>query len=485
MTQGRNGKSVSKKFVTFYGLFIDTPRFGAVRIRENTAVGVCLDPSEPSQYGRIQFIVEGSEDPLEETLKFIASLTEKDIEIVTTKQFSKVNFFFPGFIDTHIHASQYPNAGILGNDSTLLDWLNKYTFPTESALKNLKLANNVYNKIIKRTLTNGTTTATYFTTIDINASKLMAKLCSINGQRAMIGKVCMDSNSPDYYIESTQESIDSLLQLIDFLRNDLQDPKIKPIVTPRFAPSCSRELMTEIGNIAQSNNLHIQTHLSENSNEIQWVKDLFPECLSYTDVYEKYKILYHKTVLAHCVHLTEQEIQLIISKNSGIAHCPISNTSLASGRCPVKRLYKSGIHKIGLGTDVSAGYSPSILMSARNAYAVSRHIAIDDENANDAKLSTLDCLYLATVGGAKVLDMEYEIGSFETGKFFDCQEIDLMSKNSTIDIFDWQLQARDLSNETEHLPLAFDYENIIGKWFFNADDRNVVSVWVNGNKIKI
>ncbi|CAB4255957.1 similar to Saccharomyces cerevisiae YDL238C GUD1 Guanine deaminase, a catabolic enzyme of the guanine salvage pathway producing xanthine and ammonia from guanine [Maudiozyma barnettii] len=480
---------VKKTFITFYGTFVDTPEFGSLRIRKDTAVGVCMDVSIPDKFGKIQFIVEDCKDPLKITLQYDSSLIEENIQIVvhSTNYDNHINtFFFPGFIDTHIHASQYPNCGILGNDSTLLDWLNKYTFPTEAALSHLPYAEKVYDKVVSRTLANGTTTATYFTTIDLEASKIMAKTCVMHGQRALIGKVCMDSNSPDYYIETCKESVSSLVEFVDYIENELCEPLIQPIVTPRFAPSCSRNLMEKIGNLAKDKSLHIQTHLSENFNEINWVKELFPECESYTDVYNKYGLLNHRTILAHSIHLTAEEIDLIKLKQSGIAHCPISNTSLTSGECPIKQMYTDGIEKIGLGTDVSAGYSCSILESAKAAFSVSRHLAIKKEN-QDAKLSVNECLYLATMGGAKVLDMEKQIGSFEIGKSFDCQEIDLRSPTSTIDIFEWQVPT--LSGTKPKITQlnkleAFDINDVISKWFFNADDRNVVKVWVNGHNVK-
>lgn len=471
-------------FITYYGTFIDTPKFGEIRIRYNTAIGVCMKPIDRTQtHGTIRFIIENCSDPYIATLEFDETLTENDITIIKSSDPRKTCFFFPGFIDTHIHASQYPNCGIIGDDSTLLDWLNTYTFPTESALKHLPFASQVYSKIVASTLRNGTTTASYFTTIDLESTKLMAKICSEMGQRAMIGKVCMDQNSPDYYIESYKDSVLSLLEFISYINNDLCSSLVKAIATPRFAPSCSSGLMYAIGEIAQKENLHIQTHLSENSNEIKWVKELFPECENYTDVYRQNRLLSRKTILAHAVHLSREEIDIVKETQSGISHCPISNTTLTSGECPVKQMYLDGIHKIGLGTDVSAGYSCSILESARAAYAVSRHLSIKKNNPI-CKLTVKECLYLATMGGAKVLDMEHTIGSFEIDKQFDCQEIDLQSSQSKIDFFDWQLSTNpSVAKKEPQLDVQlseFDSNEILSKWFFNGDDRNVVNVWVDG-----
>lgn len=146
--------------------------------------------------------------------------------------------------------------------------------------------------------------------------------------------------------------------LVDYLR-DIKS-RIIPVITPRFAPTCSRELMSGLGELAKSEGLPAQTHLSENLAEIAWVKELFPECTSYADVYYKSGLLGKQTILAHCVHLTEEELTLIAQTASGISHCPNSNSNLSSGICPVKKIMQKGI-KMGLGTDVAAGYSPSIL----------------------------------------------------------------------------------------------------------------------------
>ncbi|CCD26573.1 guanine deaminase NDAI_0H04000 [Naumovozyma dairenensis CBS 421] len=491
------------KFIVYYGTFIDTPVLGEYRIRENTVIGVTLSASES---GTIKFIKEDCSDPLAAALSYDPSLIEQEIIIIEfsdnkyANKHQMSNFFFPGFIDTHIHASQYPNSGIFGN-STLLDWLEIYTFPLEASLENLTIAEEVYNKIVQRTLSHGTTTASYFATIDLEATKLLSKICSKKNQRALIGKVCMDRNSPPYYIESTEQSIESSIELIDYLENNLKNPQVLPVLSPRFAPSCSNELMLQLTNISKAyNNLHIQTHLSENKREIKWVSSLFPNCENYTDVYDKYHLLTNKTILAHCVHLSPKEASLIKQRNSGISHCPISNSSLTSGECNVKWLLNQNI-KVSLGTDVSAGYSCSILNSARHAHLVSKHLAMhsskttdtsydNTESVEDVELSVPECLYLATMGGARVLDMEDKLGSFEIGKQFDGQLIDLETESSNVDIFTWQYpkpgNSRSERNEVlqnQHprkLLSTSTFDDLIAKWFFTGDDRNTVAVWVGG-----
>ncbi|CCE66157.1 hypothetical protein TPHA_0O01900 [Tetrapisispora phaffii CBS 4417] len=465
-----------EKFRVFYGTFVDTPVLGEFRIRYQTSVGV------ESRSGTILFINENSSDPMGDVSRFDPTIEESNVEVIELKSHF-TSFFFPGFIDTHIHASQYPNTGIFGK-STLLDWLIKYTFPLEQSLENDDISKDVYTKIVKRTLSHGTTTACYYTTIHASSAKIMAQICSKLGQRAMIGKVCMDLNSPDFYTEkNVNDSLKSTLDVVDYIFNEIKKPIILPVLTPRFAPSCSRELMLGLSKIASSypDGLHIQTHLSENIKEINWAKELFPECKSYTEIYNKYGMLSNKTILAHCIHLDDDEIKLIKENKSGISHCPISNSSLTSGECKVRELLNENI-KIGLGTDVSAGYSTSILDNARQAHLVSRHLAMKYDNRekrDSVKLSVEDVLYLATLGGAKVLELDDKIGTFDIGKHFDTQLIDLNVKGSPVDVFDWQIPDINNGNEND----IFTLKELLYKWFFNSDDRNVAKVWVDGLEV--
>lgn len=466
------------RFAVFYGTFVDCPALGELRIRYRTSVGVSL---RGAGKGSIKFVKEGSEDPKADAVRFDSTLTEDEVRLVTSG--GGTGFFFPGFVDTHIHASQFPNAGIFGN-STLLQWLETYTFPLEASLKDLDVANAVYETVVRRTLCNGTTTAAYYATIDAESTKLMARICSSRNQRALIGKVCMDENSPDFYVESTESCLEGCRVVIDYLQKELNDAKVAPILTPRFAPSCSRELMEQLGKLAQKHGqLHIQTHLSESPSEVEWVKSLFPECSTYTQVYDKFKLLTERTVLAHCIHLSDTEAKLIKSRKAGISHCPVSNSSLTSGECRVRWLLDQGL-KVGLGTDVSGGFTCSVLATARHAHLVSRHLAMkeeDPEMREHVKLSVPELLFLATMGGAQTLDMLEQIGSFDVGKQFDAQLIDLETSASNVDIFAWQqpdYKAKIVKGK--RAPPKLTDEDLLAKWFFNGDDRNVTAVWVDG-----
>ncbi|SCV00067.1 LAME_0G07316g1_1 [Lachancea meyersii CBS 8951] len=462
------------KFCVFYGTFVDTPVLGQLRIRARTSLGVDIN-------GVIKFIKAESLNPLQDALDFDPNLKSCEINVVDTFE-HQGTFFFPGFIDTHVHASQYPNAGIFGS-STLLDWLETYTFPLEAGLKDLDNARKIYNRVLDKTLAHGTTTASYYTTIDADSSNLMAEICAQRGQRALIGKVCMNQNSPDYYVETLSECQHSLNKVVDHIRNKIKDDKVKPIVTPRFAPTCTSELMAWLGKTAQEHDLHIQTHLSENKKELEWVKELFSESDSYTEVYDSHQLLTPKTVLAHCIHLSDKELDIIKERKSGVSHCPISNSSITSGECEVRRLLDHEI-KVGLGTDLSGGYDVSILATARQALLVSRHLAMKEPDAakqEHLKLSVNDVLFLSSLGGAQVLDMEETIGSFEVGKQFDTQLIDLNSAGTKVDVFDWQYAKwSEKSRDDENKKL---FEDLLAKWLFTGDDRNTVSVWVAGKQV--
>lgn len=345
-------------------------------------------------------------------------------------------------------------------------------------------AKQIYTKVIDRTLAYGTTTASYYATIHPEATKIFARLALDKGQRAFVGRVCMNDNSPDYYKDASEEESRARdLEVIEYIKSiDPEYEIVSPIFTPRFAPSCTFESMKWIGSEMTKTGLPCQTHISENSKEIEWVKELFPQCKNYADVYDQAGILRSNTILAHAIHLDQDEIEVILKRKSGISHCPISNSSITSGEAPVRKYLDLGI-KMSLGTDTSGGFSPSILETARQALLVSRHIAMKTEKEED-KLSVDEVLCMATLGGAQVCGLDSKLGTFEVGKKWDAQLIDLNSKNSPIDVFEWQEKVKTckhLSSEKEHEQRI---ENLVAKWLFGGDDRNVTKVWINGRLVK-
>ncbi|EGR47894.1 uncharacterized protein TRIREDRAFT_48792 [Trichoderma reesei QM6a] len=451
--------------------------------------------------GKIAAIERDAPDLDEAKARLLTRLGWDEAEVDVT-QAADGQFFFPGFIDTHIHAAQYANAGIFGK-SSLLDWLETYTFPLEASLSDLSKARRVYARCIRRTLSHGTTTATYFATLDVAATNLLADLCLSMGQRAFVGRVCMDRAdelNPAYYRDaSTEASLEATRQTIEHVRRiDPGFDIVSPILTPRFAPSCTREVMRGLAQIHRETGLPIQTHLSENTGEIQLVAQLFPETTSYTDVYRRLGLLTPRTVLAHAVHLSEEEADVIAGHGSKVSHCPCSNTSLTSGAARVRWLWDKGID-VGLGTDVSGGYSHSILEAARQAAMVSRHVAMNihtahenDDNDDDVaakekervKLTVEEVLYLATKGGAKCVGLEDKVGGFEVGMEWDAQLVALSHVHD-----DGELH-HDAEHEHEEEDHGFvdvfgweSWEDRVAKWLYNGDDRNTKRVWVKGRLV--
>ncbi|XP_075231637.1 guanine deaminase isoform X2 [Lycorma delicatula] len=314
-----------------------------------------------------------------------------------------------------------------------------------------------------RTLSCGTTTACYFCTIYVESCITFVEELIEAGQRAFVGKVNMNTGCPPEYSETTSSSIADTEKFIDFMKN-IKNSLVKLIITPRFAVTCDMPLMTTLAELAKKHDLYIQTHISENKDEVNYVKEIFPECSSYTDVYDKAGLLTKKTVLAHGVYLTNPELKLLKERGSSIAHCPISNTSLQSGFCNVRMLLNEGL-SVGLGTDVAGGYSPSIINCMRAAMNMSIHISFLHDN--HIPLNYHEVFYLATLGGAKALQMENLIGNFTMGKDFDALRIDLNCQDTPIDYFNELTLSEKLQ-----------------KFLYLGDDRNIRQVYVKGNLVK-
>lgn len=330
--------------------------------------------------------------------------------------------------------------------------------------------------MVNRTLSHGTTTACYYATVHVDATNLLSDICFSKGQRAFVGRVCMDQLSPDYYRDESAESAIKATEACIAHAGKI-DPKrklITPIITPRFAPSCSEGCLHALGKLARQTNLPMQTHISENKAEIELVGRMFPDSKSYTDVYDRAGLLTSKTILAHGIHLSPEERALIRSREAKISHCPASNTALTSGAAPVRTLLDEGL-TVGLGTDVSGGYSPSILEEARQAILVSRHVAMGAGDA--AKLSTEEALWLATRGGAKVVDLEDRIGGFEVGMDWDAQMISLDAVSE-----DGELEDAEGKGPVDVF-LWESWPDRLNKWFYGGDDRNTAAVWVKGRLV--
>jgi guanine deaminase len=294
----------------------------------------------------------------------------------------------------------------------------------------------------------------------------------------------MDRNSPESYCEtSPQVSLDNTKTLITYIRN-LPSTLVYPIITPRFAISCSDGLLTSLGKLASSEKtIAIQTHISENKSEIQFTKELFPNCTSYADVYDHFGLLRDNTVLAHAVHLDDSEKALIKERNAGISHCPTSNFNLSSGVAPIGEYLDMGI-KVGLGTDVSGGFSTSILQAVQLASVAAKVKAMQSTgvaNSNtgfaNRALSISTLLYLATLGGAEVCCLTDRIGSFHAGKEFDALLVDIRDRPVGGNPGLWGETLLDTVGPKEKL------ETSLERFLFTGDDRNIRQVFVKGVRV--
>lgn len=365
----------------------------------------------------------------------------------------------PGFVDTHLHAPQFANRG-LGIDMELLPWLETYTFPEESKYKDEEYAKKAYEKLVYELWKNGTTRSIIFATIHNGASKILMELIDKIGLGAFVGKVNMDRNSPDFYIEDTQNSINDTEVFLKETINKYD--LVKPIITPRFVPTCTGELMTGLSELAKKYNVPVQSHLSENRGEIAWVKELHPESDNYAGVYNQFNMFGQQpTVMAHCVHLTDDEIKLMAKNNVFVAHSPHSNDNLISGVAPIRKLLKSGV-PVGLASDISGGHDISIPSVMVNAVQVSKIKWVENPDYSEFGefLSTPEVLYLATKGGGKFFG---KVGSFEEGYEFDALIID---DSSLSDVNDRNLEER------------------VQRYIYVGDDRHIVDRYVSGNKIE-
>jgi guanine deaminase len=310
----------------------------------------------------------------------------------------------PGLIDTHVHLSQYNAKG--KHSSGLLEWLNTYIFREEKLSHQEKYARKISEQFFQETFAYGTTTTVIYTAPYSQACNIAFETAKQLGARAMIGKTMMDRNSPDFLQEDTQKSLHESFQLCEKWHQNTE--LLDYIFSPRFAPVCSPKLMQEVGNYAQKNNIFIQTHLSENTGEIKWVRELFPAAASYTDVYAQHNLLYENTILGHVIHISEAELDIIKNYNSKIAHCPDSNFFLKSGTFPYQRILEKNI-KFALASDVGAGSSLSMLnVMKMSNYRQEKYI-----------VSPAEALYYATLGAADIIGKKDIIGSIKAGKQAD------------------------------------------------------------------
>ncbi|MDT2781470.1 guanine deaminase [Vagococcus fluvialis] len=347
------------------------------------------------------------------------------------QEIPKGEYLLPGFIDLHVHAPQWPQSG-LALDKPLYDWLNTYTFPLEAKYKDTNFAEKVYSHLVDELLSLGTTTVLYFGTIHKEANLKLAEICAKKGQRGLVGKVVMDDHeaNPKFYRDETTEQ--ALADTEEFIKDvKILGKNVKqgvyPVVTPRFIPSCTDEGLKGLGELAEKYDVHVQSHCSESDWAHQFVIERFGE--SDTKSLNKFGLLKDKSVMAHCGFLSVEDAEIFRETGTAVAHCPISNAYFGNAVTRVKQLLHDYQVDVGLGTDISGGFSPSLYDNMKQAVMSSRMlndgvnhgIVSAERGVSNSNITLKEAFYLATAGGGKSLSLP--IGELKEGFTWDAQVV--------------------------------------------------------------
>ena len=365
----------------------------------------------------------------------------------------------PGLVDMHIHAPQYSYRG-LGMDMELLEWLEVNTFPEEAKFESVDYAKRAYGIFVENLRRSATTRACIFGTVHRPATLLLMDMLEKTGLDTYVGKVNMDRNCPDYICEETQESAEETLEWIKDV-NHRKYQNTHPILTPRFTPSCTDELMEELKKLQMRYDLPVQSHLSENPGEIAWVKELCPWSEFYGDVYDRFGLFGAdcRTVMAHCVYSDDSEIARMKENGVFIAHCPESNMNVSSGIAPVRKFLEEGLH-VGIGSDVAGGSTENLFRAMAHAVQSSKlRWRLQDDSLEG--LTAEEVFYMATKGGGEFFG---KVGSFEPGYEFDAVVLD--------------------DSRLKH-PQPLDIRSRLERMIYLADDREIRAKYVKGQEIDL
>ena len=360
----------------------------------------------------------------------------------------------PAMNDVHVHAAQYHNQGI-AMDLELLPWLDNYTFPEESKFSDVDYAERIYRRFIHHLWRVGTMRATVFATIHTAGTRRLMELFGEAGMGALVGKVAMDRNSPATLSEPVGKAIEGMQQLAEAFADP--DGLVRPIVTPRFIPTCTPDMLRACGEIARRYHLPVQSHLSENLSEVALVRELEPESRGYGDAYNRYGLFGQTpTVMAHCVWSDASERALMRQNGVMVAHCPTSNLNVSSGMAPVRTFLDEGI-AVGLGSDISGGHDLSIFRMMVYAIQVSKMHYQRSDHAM-AFLSLAEAFWMATKVGGSFFG---KVGSFEQGYDFDALVID------------------------DHALYPDDYSILqrLERFIYLGDDRQIVHRFCRGREV--
>ncbi|KAF8460497.1 hypothetical protein BDZ91DRAFT_773034 [Kalaharituber pfeilii] len=473
--------------LVIYGTFIDAPTPHELRVRLKHVCVVDV------RCGRITTLC-----PEEEFVDAVDGVLE-GVEVVRMRRTQAVGV---GLVDC------------LGTktDVPLMEWLNKYTFPEESSFRNDAHSCNTYSSLLRRLLRNGTTTAVYFATNHLSSAKILAETAAAYGQRAYVGKVCSDQLVPEYYsVADTEEFIKWVKERWDIpvegsgynytgpKRRGGREALIKAVITPRFGPTCSWELLCELGKLARKYDVFVQSHAAESVDEVMLVADMHPNMKRDIKIFSESGLLTDKSILAHCCHLSEAEVSDIVSAKAGIVSCPHSNMLFARAVVDIPHYYcppssavsgtttpnatnlSLGVRKIGLGTDIAGGPSSSLWHNMRLAIIQDRipsfrnFAGYPDDVPNNSGIETASVwrmthtytYHIATVGGAATVGMEELLGVLEVMRLFDAVLVDWGMEDQGFEV------ARSGGEESSGEE----------RFMMGGDDRNVLKVWVDGKEV--
>lgn len=360
----------------------------------------------------------------------------------------------PAFSDLHIHASQYVQRGI-GMDKLLFDWLNDYTFPQEARFADMDYAKAVYDRVVEDFVRHGSFHSGVFTTIHYEASSYLYEAMEKKGLYGYVGKVNMDRNSPDYLCESTEASLRDTER---FLVEHSGGRTVKPILTPRFAPTCSEELLFGLGKLGEKYGVGVQTHLCESLAEVDWTLELFPDYKADGEIYERCGLLGNgPSVFAHVIFPTETDLD-ILSRHGGVSvHCPDATCNIIAGIMPACNMLSSG-QRLAIGSDVGSGSAVPVYRQIASAV---RHSKIKEfYQPENKKLSFSQAFYMGTKGGGSIFD---RVGSLEAG---------------------YRLNALVLDGLDDEVCTLSTVERL-ERFCYTGDDRNIVDRWLDGKRICI
>lgn len=371
----------------------------------------------------------------------------------------------PAMNDLHVHAPQYRNMGI-AMDMELLPWLNTYTFPEEERYADLAYADYMYRRFVHDLWLHGTMRAAVFATIHADATCRLADLFAEAGMGAFIGLVGMDRNCPESLANSPETAICDMERLVAHMAGS---ERVKPIVTPRFIPACTPQMLQALGDFAATHHLPVQSHLSENRSEIAWVRELEPQASCYGDAYRRYGLFGQTpTLMAHCCYTEGEELRLMRDNHVYAVHCPTSNCNLGSGIAPVRRFLQEGV-PVALGSDISGGHHLSLFRVMQYAVEMSK-LRYAQTQGEEHFLKLSEAFYLATKGGGSFFG---KVGSFEKGYAFDALVID-----------DAKGHSKSTLKGDVDIP-SYDLKQRLERFVYLGDDRHITHRFCQGKEIEI